>query len=182
MINITSRDIKKVQKRLKGNSSKAQMAIYRALNRTATNLKTNASKKAREIYRVKAKDINQTFSIQKANKSSLAALVVSKSKSMGLEKFKINAKDPQKRPKAFKAAVKKSSGAKEIVRAFVANINGIKVFHRVGQKRLPIQRLYGPPVPQMVNNREVRDFVEKQAVETYNKRLDHEINRIMEGN
>ncbi|WP_110933815.1 phage tail protein [Paenibacillus bouchesdurhonensis] len=182
MIKITSKEIKKVEKRLGQYSKKAPVVIYRALNRAASGVRTNANKKAREVYRIKAKDVNQTFTVIKASRGSLTAAATSKSGSIGLEKFRINASNPNSRPRKFKAAVKKQGSLKEIMRGFVASINGVKAFRRTSKSRLPIQRLFGPPVPQMVNNKEVRDFVEKQAVETYNKRLQHEIKRTLEGN
>jgi hypothetical protein len=181
MITITSKDIGDVERRLDQYSKKAPVVIYRALNRAASGIKTNASKKAREGYRIKAKDVNQTFSIKKASRGSLGASVTSKSGSIGLEKFRVNA-TLEKRPKKFKAAVKKGGSLKEITRGFVASVNGIKIFSRVGKPRLPIDRLFGPPVPQMVNNKDVRGFVEQQAMDTYQKRLDHEIKRVLEGN
>lgn len=182
MITVTSSDIRRVEQRLGQYPKKAPVVIYRALNRAASGIKTNASKKAREMYRIKAKDVNQTFTVKKASKAQLAAAVISKSGSMGLEKFKVNSSNPAARPKKFKAAVKKGGSLKEITRGFVANISGIKVFRRTSKKRLPIDRLFGPPVPQMVNKKEVREFVEQQAAETYQKRLDHEIKRVLEGN
>ncbi|EGG33445.1 phage tail protein [Paenibacillus sp. HGF5] len=183
MITIDADKLKEVEKRLSQYPKQAPVVLSRALNRTATNVKSNASKKAREIYRIKAQDVNKSFKINRASRNNLGASVVSTGGSIGLEKFKTNAREPSaKKPRSFKAAVKKQGSLRTILRGFVANISGVKVFQRTSKKRLPIQRLFGPPVPQMVDNPEVRQFINQQAVETFEKRLDHEIKRVMEGN
>lgn len=183
MITVDADKLKEVEKRLGNYSKQAPAVISRALNRAAMNVKSNASKKAREVYRIKAQDVNKTFKINRASRNNLSASVVSSGGSIGLEKFKTNLKDPTaKKPRVFKAAVKKQGGLKQILRGFVADISGVKVFQRTSKKRLPIQRLFGPPVPQMVSNPEVQHFIESQAAETFEKRLDHEIKRVMEGN
>lgn len=182
MITLYDGALKDIERRLSAYPKKVPTVLNRALNRAAATVKTQASKHAREIYRVKAKDVNSTFSLKKSTTGSLSAIVVSRSGSMGLEKFRINASPGKSKPKAFRAAVKKSGSLKEIVRAFAVDVNGTKVFQREGDARLPIKRLFGPPVPQMVNNPELRKHVEQQASETFEKRLEHEIKRVLEGN
>ncbi|CAM3851193.1 MULTISPECIES: phage tail protein [Paenibacillus] len=183
MITVDADKLKEIEKRLSDYPKQAPSVLSRALNRAATNVKSNASKKAREIYQIKAQDVNKSFKITRASRNSLGATVVSSGGSIGLEKFKINVRDPSaKKPRVFKAAVKKQGSLRTILRGFVANISGVKVFQRTGKERLPIQRLFGPPVPQMVDNPEVRRFIEEQAVETFEKRLEHEIKRVLEGN
>jgi hypothetical protein len=179
MIEIDSRALQQVEMRLGRMKSKAPMAISRALNRTATNAKTNVSKKSREIYVIKSKDINQALKITRSSRGSLNATLVYRSERIPLDKFKFNPKKPRpKKPPTLKVSVKKD-GMKSLLHAFVADINGAKIFERVGKSRLPIQRLFGPAVPQMVVNEELRQFVEREAEATYAKRLDHEIERIL---
>ncbi|HQB39392.1 MAG TPA: phage tail protein [Deltaproteobacteria bacterium] len=181
MIEIDARALKQVEMRLGKYRSKAPMVISRALNRATTNMKTNISRKAREIYIVKSKDINQALTLKRANKARLSAVLRYQGERMPLDKFKYTPKNPNpKKRRIVKVAVKKD-GVKPLLHAFVANINGPKIFERVGKPRLPIRRLFGPAVPQMVGNEELRQFVESEAVKTYQKRLNHEIKRVLEG-
>jgi hypothetical protein len=181
MIKIDARELRKTEMRLGAYKSKAPTVISQALNRVAANAKTNINRKTRETYVVKAKDVNQTMSIRKSNRGKLNAVITSKGGSMPLDKFKFSPKNPSpKSPQTLKVAVKKG-GTKELLHAFVADINGSKIFERTGTARLPIQRLYGPAVPLMVGNVEVRRFVEQKAVALYKERLDHEIKRVIEG-
>ena len=49
-------------------------------------------------------------------------------------------------------------------------------------KRFPVEELYGPATPQMMySNEEVMDEIEDKMAETYEKRIDHEILRVLNG-
>lgn len=182
MISADVKEIYKVEKELGKYKLQAPSAISRAINRAATNAKSNLSKKVRENYSVKAKDVKDTIAIKKATKNNLGAVVKSSGQRIPLIKFKVSPANPRPSnpPKVLKVGVKKG-GLKELVGAFVANINGNKVFKRTSSSRLPIQQLYGPAVPQMMNSESVKEYVENEATKMYQQRLDHEIQRIMEG-
>lgn len=79
--------------------------------------------------------------------------------------------------------VKRSGSAETLNRAFSAQMGGHKgIYERVGVKRFPIKELYGPATPQMMySNEEVTDEIERKVADTYEKRIDHEILRILNG-
>lgn len=183
MIKVDVKEIYKVEKELGKYKSQAPLAISRAINRAATNAKSNASKKVREQYVAKAKDIKDTITIKKATRGNLRAIVKSSGERLPLIKFKVkpNNPKPKKPPKVLQVEVKKG-GMKELIGAFVADINGNKVFKRTSSSRLPIKQLFGPAVPQMMNNDSVKDYIEKEATKMYQDRLDHEIQRMLGGN
>lgn len=183
MIEVSAAQIREIENRLGALFLKAPSVISRAINRAAQNAKTNASKKAREEYLVKAKDISETIKIKKATRSSLGAEVKSIGYRTPLIKFKVSPAQPRPKnpPKALKAAVKKEGGLKSVLGAFVADINGNKVFRRKSKSRLPIGQLFGPAVPQMLGNNDVRSYIESEAAKTLENRIDHEISRVLEG-
>jgi hypothetical protein len=183
MITIDAIKFKEVEQALGEYKNKTPTALSRAINRAASNAKTNASKKAREQYNIKAKDVNSTFKITNANKSSLGAVIKSTGERIPLIKFKVSPSKPntKKPPKVLKVEVKKG-GLKELVGAFVANVNGNKVFRRASGARLPIQQLFGPAVPQMLGTDNIREFIQNEASKVFDQRLDHEIERILGGN
>lgn len=182
MIEVNERMISDVQRRLGQFKNKAPTVISRALNRAASNAKTNAVKKAKEEYEVKSTDVRSTIQITKSNRNQLGAMVTSTSTKLPLHKFKVSPKTPRPRnPQRLKVAVKKS-GLKELMHAFVANVNGNKVFERETSSRLPIKQLFGPSVPEMLGNRDVKSYIEDEAVRIFDRRLDHEINRVLEVN
>lgn len=183
MITISAFKFKEVEQELGEYKSKAPVALSRAINRAASNAKTNASKKVREKYNIKAKDVNSTLKITNANKGSLMAIVKSTGERIPLIKFKVSPATPRAKnpPKVLQVEVKKG-GLKSLVGAFVANVNGNKVFKRTTSARLPIQQLYGPAVPQMLGTYSLKDFIENEATKVFDQRLDHEIQRILGGN
>lgn len=179
-VKVDEKLLQEVQERLGQFSNKAPNAIANALNRAATNIRSNISKEVRKEYIIKASDVKATLSKNKASRGDLSVVVRSTGSVIPLDRFKVSPKTVNPKRKApIKAAVKKG-GMKEILRAFVADIHGIKVFQRKGKPRLPIRRLFGPSVPQMLGNETVRDQIEKEGHETFHRRLDHEINRILE--
>lgn len=79
--------------------------------------------------------------------------------------------------------VKRSGAAATLERAFTAQMGGHRgIYERVGVMRFPVKELYGPATPQMIYSSEnVTDEMERKMAETYEKRIDHEILRILNG-
>lgn len=178
-VEIDKRMLRDVQRKLGSFSKKAPNAISNALNRAMSNINSNVKKEVRAKYNIKAGDVQDTLKKIRASRGSLAAGVHSKGGVIGLDKFKVSPKTVNPRRKTpIRVGVKKG-GMKSAGGAFVADISGAKVFKRRGKRRLPIQRLFGPSVPQMLDNKEIRARIEQQGQETFQKRLDHEINRIL---
>lgn len=171
--------IANVSERLGEFEKQAPAAISRSLNRAVTNVRATARKEVRQTYNIKAGDVSETIKVQRSTKSDLRAEVRSKGSPIGLDKFKISPKTINpKRKTPIKIGVKKGTMAR-VMGAFVADINGPKAFERTSSSRLPIKRLFGPSVPQMLDNKKVSETVRKQGRETFDKRLEHEIERIL---
>ncbi len=79
--------------------------------------------------------------------------------------------------------VKRNSARQVLDHAFRAQMGAhTGVYERIGPDRFPVRELYGPATPQMMySNEEVMDKVEEKMAETYEKRIDHEILRILNG-
>lgn len=79
--------------------------------------------------------------------------------------------------------VKRSGAAATLNRAFVAQLGGHRgIYERVGSERFPVRELYGPATPQMMySNEDVMDAIDQKMADTYEKRIDHEILRILNG-
>ena len=79
--------------------------------------------------------------------------------------------------------VKRSGSAETLNRAFSAQMGGHRgVYERIGPSRFPVKELYGPATPQMMySNEEVTDEIERKVADTYEKRIDHEILRLLNG-
>ena len=79
--------------------------------------------------------------------------------------------------------VKRTSSAEMLESAFIAQVGGHRgVFEREGPARFPIRELFGPASPQMMySNGDVLDDIEQKMADTYEKRIEHEILRVMNG-
>lgn len=171
--------IEQVQQRLGELSHRAPNALANSLNRAMTTISAAVPKEVRAEYHVKAGDVTKSLKKKRASSGNLSAEVKSSGSPIGLEKFKVSPKTVNPRRKSqLKISVKKS-GAKTVVGAFVANVNGIKVFKRVAKPRLPIEHLFGPSVPQMIGDDARVDRISQKGSDMFNTRIEHEINRIL---
>ncbi len=202
-ITVDDAELKRVKDRLGELEHKAPNVIANALNRAVSNVKANLPKEATKIYYIKNSKVKETLKEFKASQSRLEAGVRAKGKVIGLNHFKVSPKTVNPRRKSqLKIAIIKN-GLKQIPGAFNANINGVKVFTRTGKfsiatkgsykgrivKRGPrkgkpllreeIERKFGPSVPQMLDEEKIVENVNQDAYFTYEKRVNHEINRIL---
>ena len=81
------------------------------------------------------------------------------------------------------AAVLAESGRTPFAHAFIAKMKSghTGMFERDGTGRLPITEFMGPSAAQMAANSVVVEQVEEKAQEVINKRIEHEITRILNG-
>lgn len=167
---------------LAGIRNGASKAASRAINRAILTARSESINKAREEYTVKAKDVRETLKISKATPRRPIAVISSLGAPLPLSSFQVSPKTVNgKRRSAIRVSVKKG-GRQSFDRAFIARPSGqIDVYERAGKKRLPIRKLFGPSVPQMVGNPKVISHIADKAREMMDKRLDHEIGRLLDG-
>ena len=78
--------------------------------------------------------------------------------------------------------VKRNGGAATLQHAFVARIFGpTAVFERVGSPRFPVEQKFGPSTGHMMRNEEVIEKMDETIRDTYEKRVEHEILRVLNG-
>lgn len=184
MIELSAKQIEHAQKMLGHIPGAAQKAAAHAINRATQTAKSAAATEARKSYVIKHGDVLKTITIRKASPGDLTAAVVSRGHVVALPKFRVTPRQPQPtRKKPIQVRVKRNDGGGPINSAFVAKMRSghIGVFNRTGGKRFPIIQRYGPSVPQMLGSPSVRLWVEQRATEMLDKRLDHEIKRILQG-
>lgn len=176
---INENQVSEIQNRLGQFKKKAPNVIANALNRGMSNMQANIKVEARKEYHIKAGDINVTLRKNRASKANLGASVVSVGGAIPLDKFKVSPKSINPRRKSTISVAVRKDGAKKFKGAFMADINGPKLFIRVKKTRLPIKRLFGPSIPQMIGREEIVNSIQAEGVETFNRRLDHGIDHIL---
>lgn len=204
MITVNADQIARAEVLLKNVPNGVTKALVAALNRAAEGARSDAVRKVRERYYIKAADVRDAIKIKKATPDDLAAIVHAKGSPIALSKFRLTPSKPptKRRTKPIIARVVRGEGG-PIKGAFVARMASghVGAFIRAGTPRrreemfvrvggqlkkkkvkdLPIQQLYGPSLPQMLGHKSVTEFVEEQARERLESRLEHEIDRLLRG-
>jgi len=183
MIEFNAEQIKKGEMLLGGIKDALPRAQSNAINRSITSARAEAVRSVTKDYVITAGEVRKTIVIKNANPNNPVGAIRSSGSPIALSKFDISPKRPGGKKTNVTARVKRSGGRKPIKKAFVAGVSSghTGVFVRAGKARYPLKQLYGPSIPQMVGNENVMKSVEEKATATLDKRLDHEINRILEG-
>jgi hypothetical protein len=185
MIEITNEQIERVNLILSGIPNGAKKTFYNAINRGLRTVRTQSAKSVTKTYRILQKDFKSESNIRekKASQSNLVGEVSFAGSTIPLMKFKVSPKEPQRQ--IVTVAVLRETGGERLKHAFIAKMQSghVGVFERSTPEtwRLPIQELYGPSAAGMLNNYEVQEEIEKAAKETIDKRIEHEITRILNG-
>lgn len=182
MIEITSEQINRVYSVLGGMKDAPQKVIYNVLNRAVTTVKTRSSREVRKTYKIKHSDLtsSQNIKVSKAGPSSLEASVAFGGNLIPLVKFDVTPKQPKRQ--TVSATVYTSGAKQSLVHAYVANLKyGVGVFERKNKSRDSSRELYGPAAAVMVENDTVMENIQTAALETIDKRIEHEISRILNG-
>jgi hypothetical protein len=180
MIIVDTRQLRAVEKRLGRVKDRAPKAISLAMNRTIRAGRTELGRGVRAAYLIKQSDVYATLSMRFASAGGMKAELRSKFSGMlPLIKFKVRPKQPGSR-RPVHAQVKVGGGG-TINRAFVPRMptGYVGVFRRQGTGRFPIKELRTISVPIMVGQAEVKEPVGNKMAETFQKRIEHEIGRIL---
>lgn len=76
--------------------------------------------------------------------------------------------------------VKKGQGG-NLVNAFIIQRRNNNIFERLGDERYPVEKKYGPSTAHMMQNDQVVEQMEKTIYDTFEKRFEHEITRVLNG-
>lgn len=193
MIQISDKNLKEAAKLLSGVENGVEKALSRALNHSISKAKTSVKRKATADYYIKSADIEKTLKVRKAHISNLEATITSKGPILALNKFKV-----KNSAGGVQAAVSKLQGYRVRKHAFVrrvANFTGhdgnkatfsqtdfsSRVFKRKNSGRMPIVEQSGASVPGMLGSKTVMGYAEELIVTETEKRLLHEVGRILGG-
>ena len=181
MIEISVEEMKRAQQLFAGIPKGTERAFSNAINRAVSHTKTQAFKEIKRVYAVKQGQLNgaTVTRVQKASTGSLTGFVVFSGVKIPLYQFNVSHNSSGKN---IRAGLKKGSWT-AFEHAFVAQMKSghIGIFERVATKRLPIEEIMGLSGAQMVGNGEIVEELTKEAEKKVNERVEHEINRILNG-
>ena len=179
IIDISEDCLDRVQKLLTGIRGGWQRAVGSALKRAADAGKTAAKKQVTQEYTIS----QSTFLSETRNynhfRGDTEVVFGYKGHVIPLMKFHTSVgKDGN-----VVTTVKKSGGAASLDHAFRAQMGRhVGIYERVGADRFPVKELYGPATPQMIySNEDVSDKAVDAMHGTFEKRIEQEILRVMNG-
>jgi hypothetical protein len=149
-----------------------------AINRALASGKTVVKREIREDYTIKAKDIPAT--VQRATYGNLNGSIKISQGMMPLDHFNVRPRGVQRRKKKrpIWAQVKKGGGG-FIGSAFYIPSGG--PYSRIGRERFPIYKLATISAAIMATQPAVGPEVNKKMGDTLDKRIDHELKRVLAG-
>ena len=160
-----------------------EKAVIRTINNLIAKGKTATSKKVRQVYNIKAKELNKHIKIRKANKSNKEARIIATGRPMKLYLFTTAAS--RKNPKSkVKVKIKKGRGTRPLPHSFIARMETghINVWIREGAKRImtrgrskgrklqPIKGQYTVSVAQMYekeSDKTFQDLIKRDIDKTF---------------
>ena len=182
MIDLTAQ-AERVSLILHGIQKGPEKALYNAVNRGLSAVRTKSGKLIRETYFIKQSDLNanQRLTMKKATPSHIAGYIGFAGTVIPLKQFKVTPAEPKQQ--TVSVSVLRSEGAKRLEAAYVADLGlyGPGVFERLTSKRETSQQLFGPSPAHMAEHENVLEQTSAIAQEVVNKRLEHEISRILNG-
>lgn len=181
MVEITQEQIDRVNLLLSGISGGADKAFVNVINRALVTLRAKSSQYIRETYHIRARDLkaNSKLAVKNATVTDVEGTVTFAGTVIPLIKFKVDPARPER--KQVTVSVMRQNGGKRLEAAYVANLGryGDGVFERLTSRRESSQQMYGPSVAHMAANYDVIQRAEAAAQETVDKRVEHEITRIL---
>lgn len=185
MIEITNEQIERASLILQGVPHGAEKALSSVIRRANTTVRTEAVKGITGVYAITQQNIRAETTIKMRTQKADGGIVGTVSFAgykLPLYRFNVSPTMPVQRA-TVKVAVLKENSPTPFEHAFIAEMkNGhTGMFERDTSARTPITEFMGPAVAQMAGNSVVVDKVEEAAQDTIDKRMEHEITRILNG-
>ena len=174
--------IDRANKLLAGISGGAWKAAKNAVDRAAATAKTRAGQFAASEYTVNKGDfmgnVRVSTKVDSSGGSAVSVDVGFFGKVLPLLTFNTRlSKDGQ-----ITTQVKRNGGAATLQHAFAERVFGqIAVFERVGTPRFPVEQKFGPSTAHMMQNEQVVEKMDEAIRDTFEKRMEHEVTRILNG-
>jgi len=170
--------IEKARKLLANIDGALGKAVYFSASRALTHTALILSKEIRKEYSVKARTARSAISkrIQK-KKGHMNAQISVKGPNLFAQTFNLRPKTDTtgSKRREVRLGIRKSE-LKPVDRGFVSK--GV-LLQRKTSSSLPVEPVFGPSVAGMAANENVVEAVQKSFDETFERRLDHEVKRLL---
>lgn len=147
-------------------------AINNSLKRTLEAMRTEAVRKAQEVYTVKASAVRRAIKFGRV--SSSGGQFMATGSRVNISDFYMTPKTRPKKQRGLDVSVRRDTGIKHIARGFVMrgrNSGKALGFMRVGRAREDIEAITSPAIPQLLQNDKVTAAMLERAQEVFAKTL-----------
>ena len=157
-------------------------AAYGALQRAGDTAKTRAGQFAAKEYTISKGVFMKNVAVKSTVSSAGGSGVSMNIRYAGAVLPLVTFNTSYSRGGRVRVQVKRASAGDVLDHAFAARAFGpMGIFERVGRPRFPVQQLFGPSTAHMMRNEQVIDQMDETIRETYKKRMEHEIMRVLNG-
>lgn len=176
-LQIDAKQMKKLERALGRIKDGVPKALAPAINRALATGQTTVKREIRQVYFIKAKDI--PTAVHRATYSSMSGHIMVRQGMLDASKFyyKPLARQPNLKKTPLFVRIKKGGGG-IIARGFVTDDKG-PFQRRSSAPRYPIRKILTIGASIMASQPSVGPAVNKKMGETFAKRIDHEIKRVM---
>lgn len=185
MIKIKNEQIERVSQILSGIPNGAEKALFSAIRRGNSTVKTQVIQETTSVYAISKQNLRADTTIRsrvKKDSEGIVGEITFSGYKIPLYRFNVFPTHPTQGA-SVSAAVLRDSSRTPFVHAFIAKMESghTGIFERRGTARFPIKERMGLSTAQMAANRVVLEKVEEKAQEVVDRRIEHEITRILNG-
>jgi len=174
--------LERLNKILAGVPGGVYKASYAALKRAGDTAKSRAGQFAAEEYTISKGAFMKNVRVSTDIRSQGGSLVSLNIRYAGTVLPLLEFATRYSRGGRITTQVKRNGGASTLEHAFAERVYGpIAVFERLGKARFPVEQKFGPSTAHMMQNEEVVRKMDDTIRETFEKRVEHEITRVLNG-
>lgn len=191
LIQIDTRQIDLLSVELQSFPKQTQTAMYHALKRSLDQTKNEIGRIVPKEYAIKSKEVKESFNggVNYPTKENLEASLTSTGNRLSFAHFPFTPKTAVRKGKraVVKVTIKKSRPKVASKVGFTASTGAksedkvqFNVFRRLGKERFPISPIRTLSIPQMITAEGMEEKIQSFALEKFEQRLEHEMNRAMD--
>lgn len=185
MIQITNEQNERVNLILSEVPKGAEKALSSVIKRATSTVRSETVKGITGVYAISRQNIRAETTINMRTRKAdggVVGVVSFAGHKIPLYRFSVSPTLPVQRA-TVKAAVKRGNAQTPFEHAFIAKMRSghTGMLERDTTARLPISEFMGPSTAQMAGNSVIVAEVESKAQEVIEKRIEHEITRILNG-
>ena len=174
--------LSRANKLLAGIPGGAIKAAHSALKRAGETAKTQAGRFAAAEYTISKGEFMRNTSIKLRTGATTAGVASVNISYAGSVLPLLTFNTSYSRDGAVKTQVMRNGAAQLLEHVFVAKISGhTGAYERVGRARFPLEQKFGPSTGHMMRNETVIESMDETVCDVFNRRIEHEILRVLNG-